>query len=89
MPSPLTRDAVRSYRTISPLPPAALANDEGRYLSVALSVASPRLDVIQPAARWSSDFPPRLSTRRSSDPLYASGVTAARARIIPRLRASA
>ena len=29
-----------------------------RYLSVALSVASPRLDVIQPAARESSDFPP-------------------------------
>ena len=30
----------------------------GRYLSVALSVALPRLDVIQPAARRSSDFPP-------------------------------
>jgi hypothetical protein len=31
-----------------------------RYLSVALSVASPRLDVIQPAARGSSDFPLRF-----------------------------
>ena len=30
----------------------------GRYLSVALSVVLPRLDVIQPAARESSDFPP-------------------------------
>jgi len=26
MPSPLTRDAVRSYRTVSPLPPAACAS---------------------------------------------------------------
>ena len=30
----------------------------GGLFSVALSVASPRLDVIQPAARRSSDFPP-------------------------------
>jgi len=35
-----------------------LAHAGRRYLSVALSVASRRLDVIQPAARWSSDFPP-------------------------------
>ena len=33
----------------------------GRYLSVALSVVLPRLDVIQPAARESSDFPPSRS----------------------------
>jgi len=26
MPSPLTRDAVRSYRTVSPLPPSACAS---------------------------------------------------------------
>src|SRR6476469_10737230 len=57
MPSPLTRDAVRSYRTVSPLPPH-LAMRVGGLFSVALSVASPRLDVIQPAARRSSDFPP-------------------------------
>src|SRR5512142_479626 len=31
----------------------------GGLFSVALSVALPRLDVIQPAARRSSDFPPR------------------------------
>jgi len=44
----------------------------GGLFSVALSVALPRLDVIQPAARRSSDFPPRKrgdppirSTRRS------------------------
>src|SRR5690348_5361423 len=56
MPSPLTRDAVRSYRTVSPLP-LHLAMQIGGLFSVALSVASPRLDVIQPAARRSSDFP--------------------------------
>ena len=63
------------------LPPSC--DGEGRYLSVALSVASPRLDVIQPAARWSSDFPPHLAMRRSSDPLHALCVTAMGAGIIP------
>ena len=58
MPSTLTCDAVRSYRTISPLPPPF---GWGGIFSVALSVASPRLDVIQPAARESSDFPPRVN----------------------------
>jgi len=57
MPSTLARDAVRSYRTVSPLPSRTAGF--GGLLSVALSVALPRLDVIQPAARWSSDFPPR------------------------------
>src|SRR5207248_8763414 len=38
----------------------------GGLFSVALSVASPRLDVIQPAARESSDFP--LLSQRSSEP---------------------
>ena len=50
----------------------ALRDQFGGLLSVALSVAFPRLDVIQPAARWSSDFPPsRNAGRRSSDPLHA------------------
>jgi hypothetical protein len=76
MPSPLTRDAVRSYRTVSPLPPSRDEHETiGGLFSVALSVALPRLDVIQPAAHGSSDFPPRLATRRSSDPLHVSSLT--------------
>ena len=47
--------AVRSYRTLSPLPALGGA---GGLLSVALSVASPRLAVSEHAARRSSDFPP-------------------------------
>ena len=58
MPHPLTRGAVRSYRTISPLPPRDCRRAIGGMFSVALSVASPRLAVSQPAARRSSDFPP-------------------------------
>jgi len=46
----------------------------GGLFSVALSVASPRLAVSQPAARWSSDFPPQLALRRSSDPLHTCRV---------------
>ena len=45
--------AVRSYRTVSPLP--ALA---GGLFSVALSRESPRLAVSQHPALWSPDFPP-------------------------------
>src|SRR5436309_4718118 len=61
---------VRSYRTVSPLPAAprrpALSKERsgtgaaGGLLSVALSVASPRLAVNQRTALRSSDFPPRL-----------------------------
>ena len=40
----------------------------GGLFSVALSVASPRLDVIQPAARGSSDFPPSLTCDPDGDP---------------------
>ena len=43
---------VRSYRTISPL-----AAGGGRYVSVPLSVGSPRLAVSERPALWSSDFP--------------------------------
>src|SRR5205814_5227293 len=41
----------------------------GGLFSVALSVASPRLAVSQPAARRSSDFP--LPSQRSSEPLHS------------------
>ncbi len=55
LPRAVTRRAVRSYRTISPLP--ALAGIGGVF-SVALSVGSRRPDVIWRPARWSPDFPP-------------------------------
>jgi hypothetical protein len=52
--------AVRSYRTVSPLPAFA-----GGLFSVALSRESPRLAVSQHPALWSPDFPPaRLPRRR-------------------------
>ena len=63
VPPTVAGGAVRSYRTLSPLPDgprvSPLANAPGGLLSVALSVASPRLAVSEHAARRSSDFPPR------------------------------
>ena len=47
--------AVRSYRTISPLP--SCRSSLGRYLSVALSVGSRRPGVTWHRALWSPDFP--------------------------------
>lgn len=52
---PVTRLAVRSYRTISPLP--SCRGSLGRYLSVALSVGSRRPGVTWHRALWSPDFP--------------------------------
>lgn len=46
-------DPVSSYLTLSPLPAVT-----GGLLSVALSLGSPPLDVIQHHALWSPDFPP-------------------------------
>ena len=46
-------DPVSSYLTLSPLPAEA-----GGLLSVALSLGSPPLDVIQHHTLWSPDFPP-------------------------------
>ena len=62
---PVTWLLVSSYLTISPLPGIkrdevhimALYSGTGRYVSVALSLRSPSLDVIQHPALWSSDFP--------------------------------
>src|SRR5690606_34213394 len=65
---PVTRLAVRSYRTISPLPRAS-RDAVRRYLSVALSVGSRRPGVTWHRALWSPDFPrcpqraPRLPGR--------------------------
>jgi hypothetical protein len=65
---------VRSYRTVSPLPGtycrAARRSPRGPggLFSVALSLGSPPLDVIQHPALWSPDFPPfAMSEERSSD----------------------
>ena len=49
----VTTGAVRSYRTVSPLPAFA-----GGLFSVALSRELPRLAVGQHPALWSPDFPP-------------------------------
>ena len=66
----VTGDAVRSYRTLSPLPVAGTSsNDIGGLLSVALSVGSRRPGVTWPLALWSPDFPrsPRGNRDRLAD----------------------
>jgi hypothetical protein len=50
--TPVTRSAVRSYRTFSPLPTCV-----GGIFSVALSLRSPSPDVIRHRVPWSPDFP--------------------------------
>ena len=62
----VTRDAVRSYRTFSPLP-----SIEGGMFSVALSLGSLRVAVSDHRALPSSDFPParaRTSGRATASP---------------------
>ena len=59
----VTTGAVRSYRTISPLPfPKKL----GGIFSVALSVGSRLPGVTWRLAQWSPDFPPFLTEQRPS-----------------------
>src|SRR6185369_10698840 len=58
---PSPTDPVSSYLTLSPLPAWA-----GGLLSVALSLGSPPLDVIQHHALWSPDFPPFPEEERPS-----------------------
>jgi len=53
----VTQTAVRSYRTISPLP-RPLATAIGGFFSVALSRSSRTVDVIHHRALGSPDFPP-------------------------------
>src|SRR5450432_484978 len=57
----VTEQAVRSYRTVSPLPPA---ETDGGLFSVALSFELPRLAVSQHPALWSPDFPRRSPAAR-------------------------
>ena len=64
----VTSRAVRSYRTISPLPAGHEAATGGIF-SVALSLGSRRVGVTNHRALPSSDFPPaRLACRRSPSP---------------------
>src|ERR1043166_9782197 len=51
-------NAVRSYRTVSPLP-RQYTTHRGGLLSVALSLGLPPPDVIRHRLSWSPDFPPR------------------------------
>ena len=56
MPQAVTRCAVRSYRTISPLP-----NKLGGLFSAALSVGSHLPGVTWHSVLWSPDFPPQTA----------------------------
>ena len=59
MPRTVARRAVRSYRTLSPLPaPEVDVRDLGGLLSAALSVGLRRPGVTWHSALWSPDFPP-------------------------------
>src|SRR5690606_14562612 len=59
--------AVRSYRTLSPLP-----SEDGGLLSVALSVGSRPPGVTWRSALWSPDFPPSLARERLPGQLRAA-----------------
>jgi hypothetical protein len=67
------RPLVRSYRTFSPLPNDRLIDggpaSSGGVLSVALSLTSRPVDVIDHPVLWSPDFPPAQQRRK---PLQAS-----------------
>jgi hypothetical protein len=58
MPQAVTSCAVRSYRTISPLPAPTVASEAGGIFSAALSVGSRPPGITWHPALWSPDFPP-------------------------------
>ena len=67
--SPVTRTAVRSYRTVSPLP-----SEDGGLFSVALSLTLRPVAVSNHPDPWSPDFPPGTpprmgDTERPPEPL--------------------
>jgi len=62
--APLTRNAVRSYRTFSPLPRAGCRQTRGGIFSVALSVDSRPPGVTWHPTLRSPDFPPRRQAYR-------------------------
>ena len=63
--------AVRSYRTLSPLPSYSASEQPGGLLSVALSVGSRPPGVTWHPALWSPDFPP--FPRKSGCPADSDG----------------
>ena len=73
MPRNVTARAVRSYRTLSPLP---RSQERGGLLSVALAVALPRLAVSEHAVRRSPDFPRRTRRRDRHSILRPSSILA-------------
>jgi len=58
MPQAVTSCAVRSYRTISPLPATLSLVRAGGIFSAALSVGSRPPGITWHPALWSPDFPP-------------------------------
>ena len=58
MPQAVTSCAVRSYRTISPLPAVTNKSGAGGIFSAALSVGSRHPGITWHPALWSPDFPP-------------------------------
>ena len=62
--------SVSSYLTLSPLRPGGTRPQVRGLLSVALSLRSPSLDVIQHPALWSSDFPPARPGGHASGHLF-------------------
>src|SRR5712691_10725589 len=81
MPSPLTRDAVRSYRTVSPLPPRPC--DRGSAVCFLLHFPSRcrawPLASLLPVGVRTFLRPSTSSGRRSSDPLHVRRITDGRA----------
>ena len=65
VPRTISSRAVRSYRTLSPLPvlPLRIEKAIGGLLSAALAVSSRYPDVIWHPALWSPDFPPQEKHR--------------------------
>ncbi len=70
---PVTRTAVRSYRTVSPLPACVLAQAHfGGLLSVALSVGLRPPGVTWRPALWSPDFPHRTAPATTGQRMRAA-----------------
>ena len=69
MPSNVATDAVRSYRTLSPLPSTlgiATLGRLGGLLSAALSVGSRPPGITWRLVLWSPDFPPLINRLRAN-----------------------
>ena len=73
--SAVTSTAVRSYRTVSPLPVRPASRDAiGGLFSVALSLFSRTVGVTHHRVLWSPDFPlPAKAVQRSPGPLRERG----------------